>query len=557
MSQTVLRIEHLQIALPPGGERANAVDGVSLEVNPGETLCVVGESGSGKSVMATAVMGLLARELRVTAGSIELQGEDLLSAPEDRLCQLRGKSMGMVFQEPMTALNPVKTCGYQIDEVLRIHTDWIADKRRQAVFDTIARVKLPDPPRIWRSYPHQLSGGQRQRIVIAMALILKPRLLICDEPTTALDVTTQKEILRLIKELQSEERDVRKRTAVLFITHDMGVVTDIADRVLVMNQGEMVESGLCREVLLRPGQDYTRRLLAAVPSMEPRPSRPAANGSPILSGHKLLKNYTWRSWLGRKHESQVICDVELAVRAGETVGIVGESGSGKSTLARCLIRLIEPTQGQIRWGDAEVAHLSESRLKPLRNRVQIIFQDPNRSLNPRRTVGQSIVEGAINFGLTPSEARQQAAMLMGRVHLPAEALRRYPSQFSGGQRQRVAIARALACRPHVLVADEAVSALDVSVQAQILALLREIQIDLGLGILFITHDLRVSAQLCDRILVMQDGRIVEHGTTSELYRNPQHEYTRSLLAAAPGGRRSELEAEAAQHSDVRAQRAFE
>jgi peptide/nickel transport system ATP-binding protein len=501
---------------------------VSLSILPGQTLCVVGESGSGKSVMATTVMGLLAKELRPSGGEIVLQGESLLNASASRLRALRGRSMGMVFQEPMTALNPVMTCGDQVDELLSTHTDWPRDQRRAEILRIFERVRLPDPERMLRSYPHQLSGGQRQRIVIAMAVVLKPALIICDEPTTALDVTTQKEILKLIADLQREQG-----SAVLFITHDMGVVAEIADEVLVMNQGEAVEGGLCEQVLRRPKAEYTRQLLAAVPGMTPPAAKPAFSGPALLSGQGVGKTYASRDWMGRNRATAALQNAHVAVHAGETVGIVGESGSGKSTFARCLIRLIDPTEGRILWGNDEVATLPESRLRPLRNRVQVVFQDPNRSLNPRRTVGQSMVEGAMNFGQSRAEAEALAAELMTQVRLPVEALLRYPSQFSGGQRQRLAIARALACRPQVLVADEAVSALDVSVQAQILNLLREIQGRLGLGLLFITHDLRVAAQLCDRVIVMHQGLIVEEGPTHELYANPQQDYTRRLLQAAP------------------------
>jgi peptide/nickel transport system ATP-binding protein len=436
--------------------------------------------------------------------------------------------MGMVFQEPMTALNPVMTCGDQVDELLSTHTDWPRDQRRAEILRIFERVRLPDPERMLRSYPHQLSGGQRQRIVIAMAVVLKPALIICDEPTTALDVTTQKEILKLIADLQREQG-----SAVLFITHDMGVVAEIADEVLVMNQGEAVEGGPSEQVLRRPKAEYTRQLLAAVPGMTPPAAKPAFSGPALLLGQGVGKTYASRDWMGRNRATAALQNAHVAVHAGETVGIVGESGSGKSTFARCLIRLIDPTEGRILWGDDEVAALPESRLRPLRNRVQVVFQDPNRSLNPRRTVGQSMVEGAMNFGQSRAEAEALAAELMTQVRLPVEALLRYPSQFSGGQRQRLAIARALACRPQVLVADEAVSALDVSVQAQILNLLREIQGRLGLGLLFITHDLRVAAQLCDRVIVMHQGHIVEEGPTAALYANPQQDYTRRLLQAAP------------------------
>jgi peptide/nickel transport system ATP-binding protein len=524
----VLSVHDLSVALPPGGDRAHAVHRISLAIHPGQTLCVVGESGSGKSVMATTVMGLLAKELQTSGGEIVLQGESLLGASPARLRTLRGRTMGMVFQEPMTALNPVMTCGDQVDELLSTHTDWPRDQRRAEILRIFERVRLPDPERMLRSYPHQLSGGQRQRIVIAMAVVLKPALIICDEPTTALDVTTQKEILRLIADLQREQG-----SAVLFITHDMGVVAEIADEVLVMNQGEAVESGPCEQVLRRPRAAYTRQLLSAVPGMTPPAAKPAFTGPVLLAGQGVGKTYASRDWMGRNRATAALQNAHVALHAGETVGIVGESGSGKSTFARCLIRLIDPSEGQIHWGGDEVATLPESRLRPLRHQVQVVFQDPNRSLNPRRTVGQSLVEGAMNFGQSRAQAQALAVELMTQVRLPVEALQRYPSQFSGGQRQRLAIARALACRPQVLVADEAVSALDVSVQAQILNLLREIQGRLGLGLLFITHDLRVAAQLCDRVVVMHQGRIVEEGPTAQLYANPQQDYTRRLLDAAP------------------------
>ncbi len=528
MTQVVLSIQDLSVALPAGGDRAHAVQAVSLQIEAGRTLCVVGESGSGKSVMATTVMGLLDKALKPVAGQIVLKGESLLDASAARLRELRGQTLGMVFQEPMTALNPVMTCGDQVDELLTTHTRWSAEQRRAEILRVFERVRLPEPERMLRSYPHQLSGGQRQRIVIAMAVILKPALLICDEPTTALDVTTQKEILRLIADLQREQG-----SAVLFITHDMGVVAEIADQVLVMNQGKVVESASRDDVLCRPRAEYTRQLLSAVPAMTPPAPRPLATGAVQLAGHDVGKTYVTRDWLGRPRPTVALEHAELALRAGETVGIVGESGSGKSTFARCLIRLIDPTQGRIHWGDAEVADLPESQLRPLRHRVQVVFQDPNRSLNPRRTVGQSLIEGAMNFGQSRHEAEALAADLMQQVRLPVDALKRYPSQFSGGQRQRLAIARALACKPQVLVADEAVSALDVSVQAQILKLLREVQDRLGLGLLFITHDLRVAAQLCDRVIVMHQGQIVEQGLTAQVYAQPSHAYTRRLLDAAP------------------------
>ncbi|MSQ64841.1 MAG: ABC transporter ATP-binding protein [Limnohabitans sp.] len=531
MNTSVLSVQNLSVALPAGADRSHAVQDISLTLHAGETLCVVGESGSGKSVLAMSVMGLLARELRVTAGSVLLQNESLLDADAARLRGLRGRAMGMVFQEPMTALNPVMRCGEQVDEVLRCHTGWALLQRRQAVLQIMQQVRLPEPGRMIDSYPHQLSGGQRQRIVIAMAMVLKPALLICDEPTTALDVTTQQEILKLIQQLQQESG-----TAVLFITHDLGVVADIADRVLVMHYGVQVEQGERDQVLQRPQADYTRRLLAAVPEMMPPAPRRLPDTPPVLRVQALRKTYVSREGWGTVRRTDALADAGLALRAGETLGIVGESGSGKSTLARCVLRLIDPDSGDIFWGQDNIAAMPESQLRPLRHRIQVVFQDPNRSLNPRMRVGESIVEGARNFGLNAQQAQERGRALLEQTGLPANAWERYPSQFSGGQRQRIALARALACQPDVLVADEAVSALDVSVQAQILELLSEVQRGMGLGLLFITHDLRVAAQLCDSVIVMHRGQIVEHGPTAALYADPQHAYTRALLASVPGAR---------------------
>lgn len=524
----VLSVKNLSVALPEGADRPWAVRQLNVNIHAGQTLCVVGESGSGKSVLATAVMRLLPSRLKVGEGEIWLGDQDLLQASEGDMRALRGKGIGMVFQEPMTALNPVMRCGQQVDELLRQHTNWSAAQRRTRVMEVFAQVRLPDPERVYNSFPHQLSGGQRQRIVIAMAVILKPRLLICDEPTTALDVTTQKEILKLIAELHREQG-----SAVLFITHDMGVVAEIADQVIVMKSGEAVEQGPRDVVLRSPSEPYTRALLAAVPGMVPPPARTVPARSPVLVADAVGKTYVSHHWTGTRRETHALKGLSLQLVPGETVGVVGESGCGKSTFARCAVRLIEPSDGKLLWGLSEVQHLPESRLRPLRSNVQIVFQDPNRSLNPRRTVGQSIVEGAMNFGASQDEARALAERLMERVRLPVASLARYPSEFSGGQRQRVAIARALACKPRVLVADEAVSALDVSVQADILKLLREIQADEDIALLFITHDLRVAAQLCDRVVVMKGGEVVEQGPTASVYAKPRHAYTRALLEAAP------------------------
>jgi peptide/nickel transport system ATP-binding protein len=524
----VLDVRDLTVALPAHADRELAVAGASFSVNAGELVCLVGESGSGKSVIAQATMGLLPLALRPTGGQILVDGEDVLAAKEGRLRELRCTRMSMIFQEPMTALNPVMTCGDQIDEVLATHTALPAAARRARILDIVQDVQLPEPERMIASYPHQLSGGQRQRIMIAMALVLNPRLLIADEPTTALDVTTQAQILALIRELQREHG-----TGVLFITHDFGVVAEIADRVAVLRQGEVVEFAPTKELLAAPAHEYTRMLIAAVPSLTPRHRNAVASESTVLRTEGLSKTYA-RGWLRREDAVPAAKGISLQIRRGETLGIVGESGSGKSTVARCIARLIEPSAGRILLDGEDVAKLRAAALRPFRRRVQIVFQDPYRSLNPRRTVGESIVEGPMNYGASRDAALSGARRLMELVRLDPRSLDRYPHQFSGGQRQRVCIARALAIEPDLLIADEAVSALDVSVQAQVLALLDEIRMRLDLAMLFITHDLRVAAQVCDRIAVMQQGRIVEEGPVAEVFAHPKHEYTRALFEAAPG-----------------------
>jgi peptide/nickel transport system ATP-binding protein len=526
----VLDVRDLTIAIAGGGDRAKAIENVSFSVQPGEIVCVVGESGSGKSVTAQAIMALLPKgQLARTTGSIRLEDDELTAKSPAEMRQIRGKRVSMVFQEPMTALNPVERVGDQIGEVLEIHTALNAAGRRARVLEIVRAVHLPEPEQLIDAYPHQLSGGQRQRIVIAMALVLDPALLIADEPTTALDVTTQAQILKLVAEMQA-----RRNTGVLFITHDFGVVSEIADRVVVMQAGRVVEQGLRDEILHRPREPYTRMLIAAVPSLTPPPRAPVA-GALTLTTEALNKTYGGRGWLSAGNRIvKAVSDVSIEVRRGETLGIVGESGSGKSTVARCIARLVDPTSGAIRIDGIDVARLAERDLRPHRRRVQFVFQDPYRSLNPRRTVGQSIVEGPVNFGLPAAEALERARDLMGLVGLSADALDRYPHQFSGGQRQRIAIARALAMEPVLLIGDEPVSALDVSVQAQVLRLLDEVRRKFDLAVLFITHDLRVAAQICDRIAVMQKGVVVETGPTARIFAGPRHDYTRALFAAAPG-----------------------
>jgi len=525
----VLEIDDLavQIAGDPSGR--HVLENVGFSISPGETLCVVGESGSGKSVTSLAVMGLLpSGALRPTRGRILVEGEDVLAASPSRLRELRASKVAMIFQEPMTALNPVETVGEQIDEVLRIHSTLGKAARRAKILQMLEAVHMPDVERIYKSYPHQLSGGQRQRVVISMALILEPRVLIADEPTTALDVTTQKQILSLISELQEKHN-----TAVLFITHDFGVVAEIADRIVVMNRGRVVEVGTREDILARPLEPYTRMLVSSVPSLVPKP-RTALKSDIVLDVRALSKTYGGRGMFGRGGMIAAAQDVNLKLRRGEIVGIVGESGSGKSTVARCVVRLQDPTSGSILVHGKDIAKVSGRQLRPLRQRVQIIFQDPYRSMNPRMKVGDTIIEGLVNFGMGRNQALSKARDFLHLVGLSDDALQRYPHQFSGGQRQRICIARALALEPDILVADEAVSALDVSVQAQVLRLLDEIRERVGVGILFITHDLRVAAQICDTIVVMQKGRVVEAGPAAEVLTAPRQAYTSALIDAAPG-----------------------
>ena len=527
MTAPVLAIEGLTIGLPAGGDRANAVEDVSLLVRPGEIVCVVGESGSGKSITASAVMGLLPKGLPVRSGRIIFEGKDLLRLPPEALRALRGARLGMVFQEPMTALNPLMRIGEQIAEAFCVHG--VRGDLRARVLALLKDVRLPDPPAIIDAYPFRLSGGQRQRVMIAMALALGPSLLIADEPTTALDVTTQMQILRLIRNLQEH-----RGTGVLFITHDFGVVAEIADHVVVMQHGRIVEQGEASRVLNAPSHPYTRALIAAVPHGRARPAAASAS-EPVLEVERLDKSFRRGAGLFRRGVPvPAVADATFTLSKGETLGVVGESGSGKSTLARCVVRLIEPDRGRIAFRGTDLLALRRAAMKPFRSRIQMVFQDPYASLNPRRRVGDIIAEGPVSHGMPRNEALARARELLSLVQLDPGAMDRFPHEFSGGQRQRIGIARALALEPELLVADEPVSALDVSVQAQILELLDGLRRRLSLTMLFITHDLRVAAQVCDRIAVMQKGRIVELGETARVFGAPQHPYTRELLESIPG-----------------------
>jgi peptide/nickel transport system ATP-binding protein len=531
MSAVTLRVEGLHVELPAGADRRHAVEDVSFTLSQREVVCLVGESGSGKSVTARAIMGLLAPRVVASAGRVLFGGEDLLRVSPERLRAIRGAEISMIFQEPMTALNPLMTIGRQIDEVLSTHTDLSGAARRVRIRKLLADVHLPEPDSLVGAYPHQLSGGQRQRAMIAMALILEPKILVADEPTTALDVTTQAQILQLIRELQAAHN-----TAVLFITHDFGVVAEIAHRVAVMQHGRLVEMDHAARVLNDPQHPYTRRLIAAVPSLRPR-ARAIDEGSPIvLAAANVTKTFRTGGGLFGRNRRVVaaVKDATITLRRGETLGLVGESGSGKSTLARCIIRLVEPDGGEVRLGDVDVMKLSRRAMRRHRRRIQMVFQDPFGSLNPRYKVGRLIAEGPIINGVDSKAAEARAIELLGLVGLDARAADRFPHEFSGGQRQRIAIARALALEPEILVADEPVSALDVSVQAQVLDLLAEIRDRLHLSMLFITHDLRVAAQVCDAIAVMRHGELVEYGPTAQVFAEPRHAYTRELFASVPG-----------------------
>jgi len=535
----LLSIQNLTVALPTGGDRPYAVKDISFELNPNEILCIVGESGSGKSISANAIMGLLPAYLKPQAGRIQFRNQDLLQQSEHMLLGLRGKDIGMIFQEPMSALNPVMKVGDQIAEVMQVHNAFAGPQQTARIharmMQLLELVGLPDPQSLQHAYPFRLSGGQRQRVMIAMALALEPAILIADEPTTALDVTTQAQILKLIKDIQRS-----MHMAVMFITHDFGVVADIADRVLVMEKGLIVETGLASAVLNAPSHPYTKRLIAAVPHGTSRADsdfsqKGSTEDRPVLEVKGLKKTYiTARGMFVKKRVVHAVNEVSFTVKRGQTLGIVGESGSGKSTIGRCLLKLTEIDGGQMLFQGQDIAPLSAAQFRPMRQKIQMIFQDPFASLNPRHTVGRILTDGPVANGAAYQDAAVRARELLKLVELEESAFDRYPNAFSGGQRQRIGIARALALNPELLVADESVSALDVSVQAQVLRLLQDIQRRLNVAMIFITHDLRVAAQICDELVVMHQGCIVESGTPAAVFDHPQHLYTQTLIKAIPG-----------------------
>ena len=534
LSASILSVRDLTLRLPSSGDRTFALNGMSFELAPREILCIVGESGSGKSLCAQALIGLLPSAIEVERGSAMFEGEEIVGAPAARLRALRGHRIGMIFQEPMSALNPSMTVREQIEEVFHAHGMLTPRERRARVVTLAEEVGLPDPARIVHAYPHQLSGGQRQRAMIAMALALEPALLIADEPTTALDVTTQAQILDLLREIQA-----RRGMAVIFITHDFGVVADIADNVLVLRGCETVETGRADEVLSLPRHDYTRALIAAVPKGEVPDRAQAGDESVVCKVTELGKSFSTRSGMfGPRREVHAVHDVSFEIRRGETLGLVGESGSGKSTVARLIARILSPDRGTIHLCGTDFHDLSGAELRRQRRRVQTVFQDPFASLNPRRAVGLAIADGPIAQGTPRKQALAKARELLKLVGLDPAVIDRMPHEFSGGQRQRICIARALALEPDLVIADEAVSALDVTAQKQVLELLEDLRIRLDLSMLFITHDLNIAAEISDQIAVMKSGAIVELGPTRRTFTAPSNEYARELLAASAIGRKN-------------------
>ncbi len=563
-SRPLLSVRDLSITFGKGPGAFRAVKNVSFDVQPGKTLAIVGESGSGKSVTCLGIMRLTDYSAgQIASGNVLLhrdEGEaiDLAKASEDQLRAIRGKDIAMIFQEPMTSLNPVFTIGNQIEEALFLHEGLTAGQARVRAKELLRKVRLPDADRLLERYPHQLSGGMRQRVMIAMALACNPRLLIADEPTTALDVTIQAQILTIIRDLQQE-----MGTAVVFITHDMGVVAEMADDVVVMWKGEKVEQAPVREIFTSPRHPYTRALLSAVPRLgslkgQPYPKRmpvlvmdgsaPRQTGEmheqktadytkPLLQVEKLTTRFdVGRSLFGRvTHRVHAVEEVSFDLYPGETLALVGESGSGKSTIGRTLQQLIEPTGGTVRFDGRAMASMSHAERRRLRRDIQYIFQDPFASLDPRRTVGYSVAEPILVHGLIKDRRaiERRVQELLEHVGLQPQHAKRYPHEFSGGQRQRVCIARALASDPRLIIADESVSALDVSIQAQIVNLLMELQETRRLSYLFITHDMAVVEKISHRVAVMYLGQIVELGTRQAIFENPQHSYTRKLLSAVP------------------------
>ena len=534
MSEALLSVSDLRVSFTTETGNVQAVDGVSFDLAPGEVLAIVGESGSGKSVTAQTIIGLTRSANASIEGSVRLGEKELIEASDKELQEVRGERIAMVFQDPMTSFNPVYRVGDQIIEAIQAHRPQVSrgDARERAV-ELLDSVGLPDPERQVDRYPHEFSGGMRQRAMIAMALALEPEVLIADEPTTALDVTIQAQILELLRRLNRE-----RGLATILITHDFGVVAEIADRVLVMHEGRIVERGDLDDVFYATKDPYTRKLLGAVVRLDQAPPlRPSRGEAPLLEVTDLVKHFPVRRGLLIDREVdrvRAVDGVSFSVAQGETLGLVGESGSGKSTLSRTVLQLLAPTSGSVRFEGREIAGLSRRKMRPLRPEMQMVFQDPYASLNPRKRVGQIVGEPLrVQGRASGAELRGRVQELLERVGLTPAHYDRYPHEFSGGQRQRVGIARALALQPKLIVADEPVSALDVSIRAQILTLLADLQEEFGLTYIFVAHDIGVVRHVSDRIAVMHNGQIVEQGPADQVCERPADAYTRALLAAVP------------------------
>ena len=531
MTEPLLKIENVVVDFKTVSGTVSAVRGLSYEVARGETLAVVGESGSGKSVTARAIMSMLAENARVGSDcKIWFDGEDLSSYSELQMQKIRGNRIAMIFQEPLTSLNPVYRVGDQVAEVILTHRPMPKQQAMAEVLRLFQEVQLPDPEARLSQYPHEMSGGQRQRVMIAMALANKPDLLIADEPTTALDVTVQAEILSLLKALQQSHN-----MAVILITHDLTVVEKTSDTVVVMRYGEIVERGKTAEVFSNPQHPYTRHLLASEPKGRPEPL--AVDAEPLMTATDMRVAFriAFGGFFSRKYADLVaVNNISCTVRRGETLGIVGESGSGKTTLGMAMIRLGEANGGTIVFDGKRLDGLSRQQMRPLRPRIQVVFQDPFSSLNPRMIIQQIIEEGLIvnNIGASAEEREELVAQALDDVQMPRDVMQRFPHEFSGGQRQRLAIARALVMKPDLILLDEPTSALDLSIQAQIIDLLRDLRAKHNLSYMFISHDLKVVRALCHNVIVMQHGNVVEAGPTSEILEHPQTEYTKRLVKAA-------------------------
>ncbi len=571
MSENILSIKNLTIEFKSEDETVRAVKSLNLDIPKGKTVGLVGESGSGKSVTSLAIMGLIPSPPgRISEGEILFHGKDLTKMTQEQMRKIRGNHIGMIFQEPMTSLNPVYTVGNQIDEVLMLHQGKSAKEARQRTIELLDEVGIPSPSESVNKYPHQMSGGQKQRVMIAMAMACEPELLICDEPTTALDVTIQKQVLELMFDLQRKHG-----MSMLFITHDLAVIADIADEVAVMFRGDLVEKNTTKKLFENPQHPYTKGLLACRPSLventkrlltvedfvggvatneadlepfkkEIKVARPInEQENPVILEIKgFSKHFPIKGGLfGRTVDHfKAVDDINIKVRKGRTLGLVGESGCGKTTLGRAILRLIEPTAGEVFYHGQDITKITQEEMRVLRRKMQIIFQDPYSSLNPRMTIGDIITEPMVihNIGGSKKERYQTAADLLEKVGLKGDHLNRYPHEFSGGQRQRICIARALGLQPEFIICDESVSALDVSVQAQVLNLLQDLQDEFNLTYIFISHDLSVVKYISDEVCVMNKGKIVEYATSDEIYKNPQDPYTQKLLGAIPKGVPKEL-----------------